>query len=58
VLGHVIAGTRGLRAENARVEARGCPAVPASWPHWSGRYPDVAIYTDKQAMLAAIRRPF
>jgi hypothetical protein len=52
--GHVIAGTRGLRAENARVEALWLSsAVPGELAALvAERYPDVTAYSEKQAMLA------
>jgi hypothetical protein len=52
--GHVIAGTRGIRAEFARIDAIWMSdAVPAGLAALvATRYPGLSIYADKQAMLA------
>jgi hypothetical protein len=52
--GHVIAGTRGIRAEFARVEAIWMSeVVPASLAALvATHYPGLSIYADRQAMLA------
>jgi hypothetical protein len=52
--GRVIAGTRGLRAEYGRVEALWLsPTVPEELvARVRGRYPSVALYRDKDVMLA------
>ena len=52
--GRVIAGTRGLRAEHGRIQALWLSdAVPAALAaRVAQRYPSVAIYRDRAAMLA------
>jgi hypothetical protein len=52
--GHVVAGTQGVRAEHARIEAIWLhPNVPR-WVRQrvASRYPSARIYADRQAMLA------
>jgi len=52
--GRVIAGTRGVRAEHARVEAIWMSATvpPELVAMVRERYPSVSVYSDKAAMLA------
>jgi hypothetical protein len=52
--GRVVAGTRGLRSQYARVEAIWMsPTVPADLAATvTERYPSTAVYTDRSAMLA------
>lgn len=52
--GHVIAGTRGIRAEQARIEALWLSgAVPEPLVRLvRARYPSVAVYRDRAAMVA------
>ena len=51
--GRVIAGTRGIRAQHARVEALWMSAAvpPDLAAMVAERYPDTTVYTDKQLML-------
>jgi hypothetical protein len=53
--GHVIAGTRGIRAEHARIEAIWMSgAVPSDLAAMvATRYPTAAVFADKDTMLAA-----
>jgi hypothetical protein len=52
--GNVIAGTRGVRAEHARIDAIWLNPNLASWMHKrvAARYPSARVYTDRQVMLA------
>ena len=52
--GGVIAGTQGVRAEHARIDAIWLNPNVASWTHKrvAAHYPSARLYTDRRAMLA------
>ena len=52
--GAVLAGTQGVRAEHARIDAIWLNPNVASWTRKrvAARYPSARIYTDRSAMLA------